>query len=78
LMKRGNSILADVCSRMRSFLSRGILPQLRDPQILRENLKQKDHRVAFAVGGAAAEPLARAGFPDMNRLQPLFPETRSR
>jgi len=37
-----------------------------------------DHRVDFALGGASPDPLARAGFPSMNRLQPLAPDTRSK
>ena len=36
----------------------------------------RDYRVGFAVGGAVPDPVARAGLPFMNRLQPLLPETR--
>src|SRR5206468_10940158 len=38
----------------------------------------EDHRVGAACGGASLEPRAFAGVPGMNRLQPLFPETRSK
>src|SRR2546423_1140565 len=35
-------------------------------------------RVGAASGGAWLEPTASAGWPGMNRLQPLLPDTRSK
>ena len=35
------------------------------------------HRTGSATGGASLDPAARAGFPGMKRLQPLFPDTRN-
>jgi hypothetical protein len=34
--------------------------------------------MVFAVGGEELDPLAFAGFPSIQRLHPLLPETRSR
>jgi hypothetical protein len=38
---------------------------------------QHSYRAGFAVGGAALDPRACAGFPSIKRLQPLAPDTRS-
>jgi hypothetical protein len=40
--------------------------------------QQSIHRVGSAVGGALPDPAAWAGLPDVKRLHPLLPETRSR
>src|SRR5271154_855999 len=34
------------------------------------------HRCGGATGGASLDPLAYAGAPSINRLHPLFPDTR--
>jgi HAD superfamily hydrolase (TIGR01484 family) len=38
---------------------------------------RRDQRVGLAVGGRPLEASARAGLPEINRLQPLLPDTRS-
>src|SRR4051812_48768863 len=50
----------------------------RSVAIREQSVHPDVYRVGLAVGGAVAEPVARAGSPGMNRLQPLLPETRSR
>src|SRR5579863_2723866 len=59
--------MSDGSAAMTAFYSGWALPA-PDP----------NQRVGCAVGGADAEPFARAGLPSMKRLQPLLPETRKR
>src|SRR5512135_2250693 len=55
-MKHGNSILAERCPRMRSFLSRLISLPLMHPQILRETLFSRC-RSSCASCSLASRPL---------------------